>query len=83
MDVSSKSPRKSKIKPNSNKFLRFTNTGIDVDIAQTTIPFLDSQSVESIIATPLSGAGLYYKSYDGYGGFIGPKIFTYNYSKHV
>lgn len=38
------------------------------------VPFIDTQPVEAKIPKPLVGAGIYYKTTPGYGGFIGPLI---------
>lgn len=67
----------------TNQFIEFQNTDIDADAAQTTIPFLDAQDVASEPPVPLAGAGLYYKGRDRSGGYIGPKIITYDYSSHL
>lgn len=56
---------------------------MDRDAAQTTIPFLDAQPVESILPVPLSGAGIYHKGQKNFGGFVAPKIMTYDFSKHL
>lgn len=54
-----------------------------MDIAQTTIPFFDSQPLTSYPQVPLRGAGIYYKGAYGYGGFIAPSLTTYDFSKHL
>lgn len=59
------------------------HTDFDKDAAQTTVPFLDSQPVIPVIPMPLSGAGIYFKSTGDYGGFIGLKVFTYNFGNHL
>lgn len=56
---------------------------MDRDAAQTTVPFLDSQPVESLQPVPLSGAGIFHKGQKNFGGFIAPKIITYDFSKHL
>lgn len=66
-----------------DQYIKFTNTDIDRDAAQTTVPFLDAQPVVSLIPVPLSGVGIFYKGYSNSGGYIAPKIFTYDYSKHL
>lgn len=43
-----------------------------------TVPFIDTQGVEASDPKPLSGAGIYYKSSPGYGGFIAPLIVLYD-----
>lgn len=62
----------------SNQFLYFGPTDLEKDAAQTTIPFIDTQSVEPIPAMPISGAGVYHKGREGYGGFLGLKLITLN-----
>lgn len=52
-------------------------------MAQTTIPFIDSQPVTTYPQVPLRGAGIYYKSSKNYGGFVAPVITTYDFSKHM
>ncbi|KMZ08681.1 uncharacterized protein LOC6740015 isoform X1 [Drosophila simulans] len=66
-----------------NQFIDFTNTGLDKDAAQSTVPFMDIQDVVSNPPVPLAGIGIYYKGRNGYGGFLGPKIITYDFTPHV
>lgn len=66
-----------------NSYLEFTHTDFGKDIAQTTIPFIDSQPIENYPHVPLRGAGIYYKGNPWYGGFIAPSITAYDYSKHM
>ncbi|XP_044261295.1 uncharacterized protein LOC123009206 isoform X2 [Tribolium madens] len=66
-----------------NMYIEFINTDYHKDAGQTTVPFFDAQPVNSTIPTPLSGVGLFHKGRKGSGGFITPKIFTYDFSKHV
>lgn len=67
----------------AKKMLEFGPTGREKDAAQTTIPFIDAQLVEPKYLVPLSGAGIYYKGQPGYGGYVAPKIVTYDFSPHV
>nr|XP_011308187.1 PREDICTED: uncharacterized protein LOC105269546 [Fopius arisanus] len=53
------------------------------DFGQTTVPFLDSQDVVAEPPIPLSGAGLYFKGQKGYGGFIGLKLMSFDFSEFV
>jgi len=69
--------------PSDNQYIEFTNTGFDQDAAQTTVPYIDIQEVVSEPMVPLSGIGVYYKSRDGYGGFLAPKIITYDFTPYV
>lgn len=67
-----------------NKFVQFQPSGIEEDVAQTTLPFIDSQIVESFDRqAPLSGIGIYFKASRGFGGFIAPKVITYDMSPHI
>ncbi|XP_016923096.2 uncharacterized protein orion isoform X1 [Drosophila suzukii] len=66
-----------------NQCIDFTNTGLDKDAAQSTVPFVDIQDVISNPPVPLAGIGIYYKGRNGYGGFLGPKIITYDFTPHV
>ncbi|XP_065161063.1 uncharacterized protein [Atheta coriaria] len=79
LDIPTRSPPSSKPNHESNMYLEFTNTDFAADVAQTTIPFFDSQEVYSDIPVPLAGAGIYYKRIANYGGFVAPKIITFNY----
>lgn len=67
-----------------NKFVQFQPSGIEEDVAQTTLPFIDSQIVESFDRqAPLSGIGIYFKASRGFGGFIAPKVITYDMAPHI
>ncbi|KAJ6649489.1 hypothetical protein Bhyg_04725 [Pseudolycoriella hygida] len=67
-----------------NKVVKFQPTGLYEDVAQTTIPFIDSQMVESFDReAPLSGVGIYFKGSPGFGGFIAPKVITYDMSSFI
>ncbi|XP_026834185.1 uncharacterized protein LOC6543280 [Drosophila erecta] len=81
--VSSKSPELSIPYPSDNQYIEFTNTGFVEDAAQTTVPFIDIQDVVSEPAVPLSGIGIYYKGLEGYGGFLAPRITTYDFTPYV
>lgn len=67
----------------SNKFVLFTHSSIDRDVAQTTLPFLDKQMVAPYPGVPLSGVGLYFKGTKNYAGYIGPSVFTYEIAKNI
>lgn len=66
-----------------NAYIDFQPTDDVKDAAQTTVPFIDVELVEPTHPTILSGAGLYYKGQPGFGGFIAPKIVTYDFAPHV
>ncbi|KAK9746573.1 protein of unknown function (DUF4803) [Popillia japonica] len=74
----SRTKSKNTIVSRGDQFVEFTHTDMFKDAGQTTIPFIDSQDVVTTVPTPLVGAGVYYKSTPGYGGFIGLKIVTYD-----
>lgn len=80
-------PTRTKIKSlpisTPNTFVKFTNSDINKDAAQTTVPFLDAQDVVNDPPVPLEGLGIFVKGQDGYGGFIAPKIKTFDYGPYV
>jgi hypothetical protein len=82
-NVPTRSKKPSVVISDSNSFIRFTHSDIGKDAAQSTVPFLDSQDVYSSPGSPLQGVGLYYKSQQGYGGFIAPKIETLDYTSFI
>lgn len=57
-----------------NKFIEFRPTDIKKDLAQLTVPFIESVALEASEPRPLSGVGLYYKGEIGFGGFIALKL---------
>lgn len=81
-DIPTKSNR-SEPEWGTNLYVKFTHTDFDKDVAQTTIPFIDSQPVTNVPQVPLRGVGIYYKGSAGYGGFIAPSMTTYDFSKHM
>lgn len=68
-----------------NRYVQFQPTDIDKDGGQTTVPFIDVQLVQPPNDRPtlLSGAGIYYKGEPGFGGFIAPKVVTYDFTQHI
>ncbi|KAH8334474.1 hypothetical protein KR059_010571, partial [Drosophila kikkawai] len=82
--VSSESSTPSEPYPSDNdQYVEFTHSGLEEDAAQTTVPLIDIQEVVSAPAVPLSGVGVYYKGIKGYGGYVAPKLITYDYSQNV
>jgi len=73
----------SKIDSKSDQYLLFGYSDIDLDAAQTTIPFLDAQMVTPQPPVPLAGIGVYHKGVRWFGGFVGLKVFTYNFGDHI
>lgn len=82
-DVPTRSPSPSVPDSQNDMYVEFTHTDMDRDAAQTTVPFIDIQQVESLLPVPLSGAGIYHKGRKNFGGFIAPKIITYDFSQHL
>ncbi|XP_062125596.1 uncharacterized protein LOC133838489 [Drosophila sulfurigaster albostrigata] len=83
LDVPTRSIHSSEPLSKKKQYIEFVNTGIEKDAAQTTIPFLDMQEVASNPPVPLFGIGLYYKGSPGYGGFIAPRIISYDIADYV
>ena len=65
-----------------NEFIRFSRTNFRKDVGQNVIPYLDVQDVVTNPPLPLSGAGIYHKYKEGYGGFLGLKIVHYDFAEH-
>lgn len=82
-DVPTNAIGASKILSSTNQYIEFTHTDMDSDGAQTTVPFLDAQEVASDPPVPLSGAGIYFKGRDRSGGFVAPKIISYDFALHI
>ncbi|KAI4457301.1 hypothetical protein MML48_8g00016302 [Holotrichia oblita] len=83
LDIPTRAKSKNTILSKGNQFVEFAHTDMFKDAGQTTIPFIDIQDVVTKVPTPLVGAGLYYKSTEGYGGFIGLRIVTYDFTQHL
>lgn len=82
-DIPTRIPTPSRPDSRTDQYIDFTHTDINRDAAQTTVPFLDAQPVVPKLAVPLAGAGLFHKGIKNSGGFIAPKIITYDYSSHL
>lgn len=82
-DIPTRSKSKSDMASRTNQFIEFTHSGLNADAAQTTVPYLDAQEAVPIPPVPLVGVGLYFKGNQNNGGFVGPKIFTYDISSHI
>lgn len=82
-DLPTKSHTASEPDMESNKFLAFTYSSVDHDVAQTTLPFIDMQPVVPYPGVPLTGVGTYFKGIKNHGGFVGANVFTYDYSKNI
>ncbi|XP_073830142.1 uncharacterized protein isoform X1 [Musca autumnalis] len=76
---------KAKSVPDSrhNQYIEFTASDVYKDASQSTVPFIDTQHVISLPPVPLAGVGIYHKGRPGYGGFIAPKLMTYDFTPHI
>lgn len=62
-----------------NAFVTFGPSAFDTDIGQSTIPFIENLPIESKNPVVLAGVGLTHKGQVGSGGFIAPKLITYEF----
>lgn len=79
-DVPINSKLKNIVMSKSNTYVQFQTTDWISDGSQTTVPFLDTQKVTVDPPLPISGVGLYYKSHEKSGGFIGLQLLTLDHS---
>ncbi|KAF5282500.1 hypothetical protein FQR65_LT14270 [Abscondita terminalis] len=82
-DVPTRLPISSKPDSKSDQYVEMTHTDFDRDAAQTTVPFFDAQPVAPSVPVPLAGAGIYHKGGPNSGGFIAPKVITYDFGRHL
>lgn len=82
-DIPTRQSLASKPTSTNGMYVEFTHSDLEKDVGQSTVPYLDTQDVTSEPLAPLSGVGLYHKGQDGYGGYVAPKIITYDYAKHI
>lgn len=74
-DIPTKSNIQSKaIGTDNSNSIKFVATSWSQDMAQTTVPFIDSNLIESPDMMALSGVGLFYKFQPGFGGYVAPKL---------
>lgn len=66
-----------------NKFIEFEPSDIKKDLAQTTVPYIESVYLEATEPRPLSGLGLYYKGEYGFGGFVALKLVAYDFGPSI
>lgn len=66
-----------------NQYLNFAPSDRYKDAAQSTVPFLDVQSIVPNPSVPIAGAGLFHKGNKGSGGFLALKLITYDFSPHL
>ncbi|XP_016843827.1 uncharacterized protein LOC103316723 [Nasonia vitripennis] len=83
LDVPTRTSVQTVTKSKQDQFLKFGPTGLDKDVGQSTIPFIDIQEVTTSPAIPMSGAGIYHKSRSGNGGFLALRLFSYDYAQHL
>ncbi|XP_060650928.1 uncharacterized protein LOC132787692 [Drosophila nasuta] len=83
LDLPTSSKENSQPLSKNKQYLKFVNTGLEADAGQTTIPFIDIQDVVSNPPVPLAGLGIYYKSSPGSGGFVAPKVISFDYAAYV
>lgn len=62
----------------NNKYIEFRPTDIKKDLAQLTVPYIESVALEASEPKPLSGVGLYYKGENGFGGFIAVELVAHD-----
>lgn len=60
-----------------DKFVEFQSSDIKKDLAQVTVPYIETVPLEASEPRPLSGVGLYYKGENGLGGFIAIKLIAH------
>lgn len=53
-----------------HRFIEFRSSDIKKDLAQVTVPYIETVRLEASEPRPLSGVGLYYKGQEGFGGYI-------------
>ncbi|XP_075158797.1 uncharacterized protein LOC142232004 isoform X2 [Haematobia irritans] len=82
-DVPTRTKAKSVPDSRHNQYIEFTASDVYKDASQSTVPFIDTQHVISQPPVPLAGIGIYHKGRPGYGGFIAPKLMTYDFSPHI
>lgn len=66
-----------------NKFVEFQPSDIKKDLAQVTVPYIETVYLEATEPRPLSGLGLYYKGEYGFGGFVALKLRAYDFGPTV
>ncbi|XP_012256460.2 uncharacterized protein LOC105686340 isoform X2 [Athalia rosae] len=82
-DRSTRSELQSLPDSKSDQYVLFSPSDLDKDAAQSTVPFIDTQAVTPYPRTPIAGAGIYHKGRSGFGGYIAPKLRTYNFAPHL
>lgn len=67
----------------ANKFVEFEPSSVQKDVAQVTVPYIESVLLEASDPQPLSGLGLYYKGDAEYSGFIAVKLIAYELQPNI
>ena len=67
----------------NNQYIQFTTSPLKADVGQTVVPYIDLQEISSNPPLPLSGAGLIHKGSKTSAGFLGIKLYTYNFAPHL
>lgn len=81
VDIPTRSSAQSRpLGEDDRNLVRFMPTSWTRDMAQTTVPFIDSILVEPPELVPLSGVGLYYKYQIGHGGYVAPRLIIQDYA---
>lgn len=63
--------------------MEFSASSFNKDASQSTVPFIDIQDVVSKPPVPCAGIGIYHKGRPGFGGFLAPKLMTYDFAPHI
>lgn len=58
-------------------------TDLHKDLGQSLVPFIDTQEVVTNPPMLLAGAGFYHKGRLNSGGFLGIKLFHYDFTHHM
>lgn len=82
-DVSNRTTRINEPSSTDDQFLTLSLSDLTKDGGQATIPFIDTQKVETNPLSPLSGISFYHKGQPGFGGYMGLKLLTYNLTSQI
>jgi len=82
-DIPTRLQGQNSVSSSTDQFIQFDATSAHKDVSQTTVPFIDGQDVRPQPSSWLAGAGLYHKGQVGYGGFLGLKVSSYDFSRHL
>lgn len=66
----------------SDMYIEFQPSDEFTDAAQSTVPFIDIQSVTPNPPVPLIGLGIIHKGAIGSAGYLEPKVFTFNIAQY-